>query len=180
MTKDSPRARSALLSPVFLGLLLAVALVASGYFMNRARVAAGESDRALRALEIQMVSNQFGAAALTAERGDFDGALPQTTRVFQRLDAMAARDGRLPKGYQPLADQRDAIVAALARGDSTVGRLMTDLYLDLVVPLDPAAMLSDLPGAVSAGGPAATPRPPQPRALVSDSAAAVQGRSPIG
>lgn len=154
--------------PIVPAILLAVAVIGTTVGVFMAQAAQRQEGLALRALELQMIANHFGAAALAVDRKDFESALAHATRAYQRMDVRAARDGGLPRTFQDLADTRDATVAGLARADTLQGRLLTDAFFALLVPVDAAAALGDLPAAVAtaegmpppAGPPSAPPSPP--------------------
>jgi hypothetical protein len=86
-------------------------------------------------LNLAIIQNSLGSAAIDARRGDYETARLAASDFFTWLRAETSKgvDSALSQaqkdGAQPLFARRDEIITLLARGDVTSADMLSDLYV---------------------------------------------------
>jgi hypothetical protein len=97
---------------------------------------AKEFANARQELELNVLQNLLGSAAVGARRGNYEPARQEVSEFFTRLRTEADRGEKsaLNAGQRervtPLFDQRDNIITLLARGDPASAERLSDLYVE--------------------------------------------------
>lgn len=99
-------------------------------------------------LRISQMQNRLALAAINARKGDYEPARVAASDFFTDLRAeVDSRQSSLTTKQRddvlPILDQRDALITELARYDAAAADHLTNLYLNYVKAVDPAARKMD-------------------------------------
>lgn len=108
------------------------------------RETARQRDAAQANLRLSQLQNRLATAAINARRGEYEPARVAASDFFTDLRAEVDRqesafDKRQREAVQPVLNERDELITLLARYDQAAAERLTDLYLNYVQAVNPAA-----------------------------------------
>jgi hypothetical protein len=96
-------------------------------------------------LRLSQLQNRLATAAISARRGEYEPARLATSDFFTDLRAEIDRpqsafsDGQR-EAVRPILDERDRLIALLARNDGAAIERLADLYVNYTRAINPSAL----------------------------------------